>query len=159
MKPCCRALAINSRTREEAAAEITYLARKFGEDPSGLPEPSDPLVAYVPHMGVYAIGPVVISYCPWCGTALPPDPTAPAHALMPPRQQDGVADGKLSIIGCTLLMHTDGTWSWKIHVPEKLQIPGLVTAGRAASRDDADEAAQRAIEAVPGGTITLGQPR
>jgi hypothetical protein len=80
-QPCCRDLETFSRSRSDREASAALAA--LGADLSQLP---DPLVRFVPELGIYTIKSVAIYYCPWCGARLPepPEMRCPPPSLAEP---------------------------------------------------------------------------
>jgi hypothetical protein len=63
-KLCCPTMSTLSRTREDLLADLDLSAASS--------EFSDwePLVEWVPHIGLFSVKNVAIFYCPWCGSQL-----------------------------------------------------------------------------------------
>ena len=57
--------------------------------------------------------------------------------------------GWKSMIGFSLLRHDDGTWQWRLVIPDERTEPEWVTSGRASSRDDAIKLANEAQDRLP----------
>jgi hypothetical protein len=67
MEHCCHSMANSVATLEEKRANLDELGISRDQFPDPLPEP----IVCRGDQGVYIIGHVAISYCPWCGAKLP----------------------------------------------------------------------------------------